>query len=78
METSDKDFIMNRDWDPSYLAMLFSQDFYNFNDHWNSSNVSDMELSCAMNNLDIYQPIVEDISVDDDVLVDAVEQIEKE
>ena len=80
MEVSDAYFVENRDWDPSYLSMLFSEDFNDFSELWNS-NVSDMELVSQVDNVDKvepYCPIVEDISLEDEVLCSAVERIEEE
>ena len=77
MDLSDECFKRNRDWDPSYLLMLFDEDFHDFNELW-SSNMGDSELVSAIENLEIYSPIVEDISMDDNTLCEAVEQIEQE
>ena len=77
MDTFDWYLSRNRDWDPSYLAMLFSEDFNNCSDLWNS-NVDDSELVKEMNKLEIYQPFVEDISMDDCDLLQVVEKIEHE
>ena len=44
MDVSDITLFNNRDWDPSYLAGIFSEDFYEFKDLWNNSNVNDVEL----------------------------------
>ena len=77
MDVSDDYLKLNRDWDPSYLSMLFSEDFNDFLDLW-SSNMGDKELVNAVEKLERYSPIVEDISLDDNVLYQAVEQIEQE
>ena len=77
MEISDDMMARNRDWDPSYLGHLFSEDFYDFKDLWQSP-VSDSQLVQDVANLDKYSPIVEDISMDDEVLCKAVEKIENE
>ena len=77
MDTFDYYLSRDKDWDPSYLAMLFSQDFNDFSD-LRCSETSDTELVKEMEKLDIYCPIVEDISMEDDVLVKAVEQIKYE
>ena len=53
------------------------EDFHDFNELW-SSNMGDSELVSAIENLEIYSPIVEDISMDDNTLCEAVEQIEQE
>ena len=60
MDTYDLFLSQNRDWDPSYLAMLFSEDFDDYSDLW-SSNVNDYELVQEMNKLEIYAPVVRDI-----------------
>ena len=80
MDLADRIFFTNRDWDPQYLREVVCQDFYEFKEHWQTS-ISDMELieaaergPSAMN----YCPVVEDISLDDDTLCEAVEQIETE
>ena len=75
MDLSDKELICNRDWDPSYLAMLFNEDFNEFPNLW-SSNIDDRDLVHAAEKLEIYSPIVEDISMDDSTLCKTVEEIE--
>ena len=77
MELPDSCFWSNRDWDPSYLSDIFSQDFYCFDNLWNS-NISDCELVKEVENMEKYVPIVEDISIDDNTLCSAVEQIEEQ
>ena len=72
MELSDNYLRTNRDWDPSYLSMLFDQDFHDVSDLW-SSNVQDSDLVSAIDKLEIYSPEVEDISLDDCTLCEAVE-----
>ena len=69
----------NQDWDPSYLRYLFSQDFYEFRDLW-ATNVADKDLVQTAERLESerYRPIVEDISLDDETLYEAVSQIEQE
>ena len=68
----------NLDWDPSYLALLFSKDFENMSSLWNCELVSDVELLEFSKNEEKYSPCVEDISLDDDMLLNAVNQIEAE
>ena len=70
---------MNQDWDPTYLRYIFSQDFYEFRELW-SSNVADKDIVALMEKSknERYEPIVEDISLDDSTLYNAVTQIEKE
>ena len=77
MEISDGFLVENHDWDPSYLAMLFSDDFNDYSEMW-SSNVSNMELVNEVDKVEAYYPIVEDILLEDQVLCSAVEKIEDE
>ena len=74
MEISDMLLCRNRDWDPSYFREILDQDFFDFNDMW-ASNVNDSELVAEV---DKYCPITEDITIEDNVLCSAVEQIEEE
>ena len=78
MDISDRLFATNHDWDPQYLRELVTQDFYDFSEHWQNS-ISDMDLvsaeGCSSHQ---YCPVIEDISLDDDTLYEAVEQIEYE
>ena len=63
-----------------YLKELVTQDFYDFMEHWQNSFL-DMEL-VAVAKVEVSNPrywsVVEDISLDDDTLYEAVEQIERE
>ena len=68
---------MSRDWDPSYLAEVFSGDFDDMSELW-SSNIGDQELVSEVEKMEKYQPIVEDISMDDEELCSVVETIESE
>ena len=77
MEISDANLVSNRDWDPCYLRELFSEDFFEFKEHWDKS-ISDAALNSEMEKLDKYSPIVEDITLEDEVLYNAVERIEDE
>ena len=77
MAISDSTLLSNCDWDPSYLALLFSEEFDDYSSLW-KSEVSDMDLVCETNKVEKYCPIVEDISIEDDVLCQEVERIEKE
>ena len=77
MEISDRYFVTNRDWDPCYLRELISEDFYEFKDLW-QSNVGDVELVREVEKVDKYSPVVEDISLGDATLYNAVEEIENE
>ena len=79
MELSDKVLCDNHDYNPGYLALLFSE-------------VLMISVKCGIrmflmvnvfsvkevNKVEAYKPIVEDISLDDDILCQAVEQIESE
>ena len=67
----------NKDWDPQYLRQIVSQDFYEFRELWQGS-LPDKDLVKAAENLDRYSPEVEDISLDDDTLYEAVAEIENE
>ena len=67
MELSDRCLSLNRDWDPSYLSDIFTQDFYSFDNLW-SSNVSHCDLVREVRNMEKYVPIVEDILLDDNTL----------
>ena len=72
-----EDLSCNLDWDPSYLLLIFYQDFYDMSELWNaSSSISDSDILKAM--YQKYSPIIEDISIDDDSLCEAVEAIENQ
>ena len=75
MEFSDEYFSTNCDWDPCYLAMLFKEEF-NDSSLLCISEVSDIELITESGKF--YCLIVEDISIEDEVLCSAVEKIEEE
>ena len=77
MDVPNELFYLNKDWDPSYLQDIFSQDFFDFGDMW-SSNVTDSELVQECERVEKYCPIMEDISLDDSTLCQAVESIEEE
>ena len=77
MEVSDNDLIGNCDWDLSYLSMIFNEDFNHYHNLW-SSNMDDSELINAVEKLEIYSPIVEDISMDNSTLYKAEEDIENQ
>ena len=70
------DLFVNLDWDPSYLELLFQDDFNDMNDLWMCEFVSDVELLKMSSELEKYCPEVEDISLDDTELLHAVSQIE--
>ena len=77
MEVSDSLIMEICDWDLNYLRVLFDQEFYDFTDHW-KSNVMDSDLVKETEYAERYCPVVEDISLDDNVLYEAVEHIEEE
>ena len=59
---------------------IVCQDFYDFSKHW-SNSVPNMELIAAEATAKgdgRYCPVVEDISLDDEALYEAVTQIENE
>ena len=66
-------------WDLYYLGNLFSGDVEE-GSNLELLNSSDAELLSSVEKLerDPYQPIVEDITMDDEDLVRAVDQIESE
>ena len=71
------DLFDNLDWDPCYLAELFKEDFFDLSHLW-IDTVTDMEMLEFSNKFEKYNPCVEDISLEDDILVDAVSRIESE
>ena len=77
MDLADRVFTANYDCDPSYLRYIFSQDFFEFRELW-SNGMGDQDLIKAAEASEQYCPVVEDISLDDDTLYDAVAQIENE
>ena len=77
METRDVHLLCNRDWDPEYLACIFEVEFNDYSEMW-CSDIDDSELICAIERVEKYSPIVEDISMDDIELCSAVEKIEEE
>ena len=77
MDITDSELWINRDWDPVYLSDIFEEEFDDIESLW-SSDVNDLELVSYIENMEKYIPIVEDISLDDDLLCSAVEQIEEE
>lgn len=77
MELSDSELWLNRDWDPSYLVEIFRESFDDCNDLW-EADLSDCELLKQVEIMEKYTPIVEDISMDDELLCSAVERIEEE
>ena len=79
MDIADHVFVTNLDWDPQYLMECVTQDFYDFTEHWQNC-LSDKELidGKRLGPGSWYCPLVEDISLNDDTLYEAVEQIEHE
>ena len=75
MELNDRIFATNRDWDPTYLCESVSQVWFDFKDLW-QSNIGDTELVNAAEGTDKYCPLVKDISLDDETLYAAVQDIE--
>ena len=72
------DIFVNLDWDPCYLESIFNQDFYEMAELWNEGYVEDSCLLEAIEKNEVYQPVVEDISLDDHILHRAVEKIKAE
>ena len=66
----------NLDWDPSYLAQIFDVDLNDMSDLWSESDSSADTL--LVEEMDKYCPIVEDITIEDEVLCAAVENIKNE
>ena len=70
-------------WKPLFLKLLFDSNFDENSkaDLFNTS-MSNMELLQCVGQVEKervpYQPIIEDISMDDEVLVKAVDKIEEE
>ena len=77
MEISDELLLKNCDWDPSYLQQLFKEDFNECDLLW-VSDITDMELVKEVETIERYNPITEDISLDDEYLCAEVDKIEKE
>ena len=77
IKVSDITFMRNRDWDPLYFRELYSEDFYEFSQLC-QSGVRDSKLVAEMEKFEPYCPVTEDISMDDQELCSAVEQIEHE
>ena len=77
MDVPDCALVCNQDWDPAYLSSIFDSEFDNSNDFL-SDSISDMDLVEHVEEMERYCPVVEDISLDDVTLCEAVEQIEQE
>ena len=77
MEVTDASLVCNQDWDPSYLSTIFDVDFYD-SGNISDTSISDMELVRHVECVERYCPTVEDISLDDDMLRQALDQIERE
>ena len=72
------DLFSTLDWDPVYLSSIFDQEFNDFTDLWNSCIVSDSKLLEMTSDSGSYCPVVEDISIEHEVLVTELNQIEFE
>ena len=77
MDVSDTFLFSNRDFDPVYLRGIFDDSFESCSELW-ANSVDDSVLVDAMENYERYCPVVEDISIEDEVLYSAVERIEEE
>ena len=77
MDISDDLLMQNIDWDPVYLASIFDTEFSDCSELW-VNEMDDSQLLEVVEQSERYSPIVEDISLDDNVLYLAVEQIETE
>ena len=77
MEVPDSVFSRNLDWDPTYLSEVLSSDFYDFTDLWDNS-MDDNKFVEEVEKIEMYSPLVEDVSLDDDILCSAVEKLELE
>ena len=79
MELSDRDFVENADWDPCYLRRIFDGDFFENSDLWQGNmEFSDQELLKYVEKVEPYKPIVEDISLEDEIWCSEVEKIEEQ
>ena len=76
-DLADRVFMVNYDWDPSYLRYIFSQDFFEFCELW-SNGMGDQDMIWAAEASERYCPVVENISLDNDTLYYAVAQIKNE
>ena len=72
------DIFVNSDWDPCYLSLIFDESFDNMSELWNEEYVPDSVILQNVDEREFYSPLVEDISLDDDELRNAVEEIESE
>ena len=67
-------------WDPYYLKYIFEDDTEQENVNVFNSSISDMELLNSIEKMEwgeLYAPIVEDIFMDDDQLLQVVNEIEQ-
>ena len=61
------------------MSNIFAQDFYEYPELWNSStSLNGHQLVQEVERVEKYTPIVEDISLDDDILCQEVNKIEQE
>ena len=77
MEVSDSFMLNNCDWDPAYLSELVQADFYDFKELW-GTNVMDTDLVREVERVERYSPTVEDISLDDETLCKALDDIDSQ
>ena len=73
MDSGDIHLWVNRDWDPLYLSLIFDVDFNDFSELW-ESNITDCDIVTALDSMESYCPIVEDITMDDYELCSAVDR----
>ena len=74
---TDRELLLTYDWDPVYLLSIFDSEFNDTSDLWDNI-MSDSEILDTVNIMEKYNPIVEDISMEDEVLCAAVEPIKAE
>ena len=77
MDVADELLCRNKDWDPAYLCDIFTEDFFDFQELWDNS-ITYCVLVDSVSKMEQYCPVVEDISMDDNELCQAVEKIEEE
>ena len=77
MEFKD-DLMSFCDWDPCYLSRIFVIDFNDMSELWNADGISDKDIMDLVEKTGNYCPIIEEISLEDEVLSKAVMQIESE
>ena len=75
IELADETFSTYKRLGPTYLNDSFSQAFFEINNLW-SSKMSDKDLVHMVETIEKYNPLVEDISLNNATLYGAVEKIE--